>query len=126
MACSAACSTSGRSMVAELGSFGTALGGRRALPALAPRIASPAGAPRCAADGGSGALGICMCHAACTWPAAAAAAARWPTPRRRCLWFLLLPQVRLGDPEQLAKIMETDPYFITQVRGRGRSLQHSC
>lgn len=24
-------------------------------------------------------------------------------------------QVRLGDPEQLAKIMDTDPYFITQV-----------
>lgn len=23
--------------------------------------------------------------------------------------------VRLGDPEQLAKIMDTDPYFVTQV-----------
>lgn len=27
--------------------------------------------------------------------------------------------VRLGDPEQLAKIMETDPYFITQDNGAG-------
>lgn len=27
--------------------------------------------------------------------------------------------VRLGDPEQLAKIMNTDPYFITQDNGAG-------
>lgn len=27
--------------------------------------------------------------------------------------------VRLGDPEQLAKIMDTDPYFITQDNGAG-------
>ncbi|KAI3426449.1 hypothetical protein D9Q98_008816 [Chlorella vulgaris] len=27
--------------------------------------------------------------------------------------------VRMGDPEQLAKIMETDPYFITQDNGAG-------
>lgn len=27
--------------------------------------------------------------------------------------------VRLGDPEQLAKIMESDPYFITQDNGAG-------
>lgn len=27
--------------------------------------------------------------------------------------------IRLGDPEQLAKIMETDPYFITQDNGAG-------
>ena len=26
---------------------------------------------------------------------------------------------RLGDPEQLAKIMDTDPYFITQDNGAG-------
>jgi hypothetical protein len=25
----------------------------------------------------------------------------------------------MGDPEQLAKIMETDPYFITQDNGAG-------
>ena len=30
--------------------------------------------------------------------------------------------VRLGDPEQLAKIMETDPYFITQDNGAGAPL----
>ncbi|KAI7846366.1 hypothetical protein COHA_000078 [Chlorella ohadii] len=28
-------------------------------------------------------------------------------------------QVRLGDPEQLAKIMDTDPYFVTQDNGAG-------
>ena len=27
--------------------------------------------------------------------------------------------VRLGDPEQLAKIMDTDPYFVTQDNGAG-------
>ncbi|KAL4449353.1 hypothetical protein ABPG77_006997 [Micractinium sp. CCAP 211/92] len=27
--------------------------------------------------------------------------------------------IRLGDPEQLAKIMDTDPYFITQDNGAG-------
>ena len=27
--------------------------------------------------------------------------------------------VRLGDPEQLAKIMDSDPYFITQDNGAG-------
>jgi hypothetical protein len=27
--------------------------------------------------------------------------------------------IRLGDPEQLAKVMETDPYFITQDNGAG-------
>jgi hypothetical protein len=27
--------------------------------------------------------------------------------------------VRLGDPEQLAKVMETDPYFVTQDNGAG-------
>lgn len=34
---------------------------------------------------------------------------------------LLLVQVRLGDPEQLAKIMDTDPYFVTQVRPQTHS-----
>jgi len=29
---------------------------------------------------------------------------------------------RLGDPEQLAKIMATDPYFITQDNGAGAPL----
>ncbi len=27
--------------------------------------------------------------------------------------------IRLGDPEQLAKVMDTDPYFITQDNGAG-------
>lgn len=27
--------------------------------------------------------------------------------------------VRLGDPEQLAKVMDVDPYFITQDNGAG-------
>ena len=27
--------------------------------------------------------------------------------------------VRLGDPEQLAKIMEMDPYYVTQDNGAG-------
>ena len=27
--------------------------------------------------------------------------------------------MRLGDPEQLAKIMDTDPYFVTQDNGAG-------
>jgi hypothetical protein len=27
--------------------------------------------------------------------------------------------VRLGDPEQLAKVMDADPYFITQDNGAG-------
>ena len=27
--------------------------------------------------------------------------------------------VRLGDPEQLAKVMDSDPYFITQDNGAG-------
>lgn len=30
--------------------------------------------------------------------------------------------VRLGDPEQLAKIMDTDPYFVTQDNGAGAPL----
>lgn len=30
--------------------------------------------------------------------------------------------VRLGDPEQLAKVMESDPYFITQDNGAGAPL----
>lgn len=29
---------------------------------------------------------------------------------------------RLGDPDQLAKIMATDPYFITQDNGAGAPL----
>lgn len=32
-------------------------------------------------------------------------------------------QVRLGDPEQLAKIMDTDPYFITQVGTGGTEME---
>lgn len=33
--------------------------------------------------------------------------------------FAFYSCVRLGDPEQLAKVMDTDPYFITQDNGAG-------
>lgn len=30
--------------------------------------------------------------------------------------------MRLGEPEQLAKVMDTDPYFVTQDNGAGAPL----
>ena len=30
--------------------------------------------------------------------------------------------VRLGEPDQLAKVMSTDPYFVTQDNGAGAPL----
>jgi hypothetical protein len=43
-----------------------------------------------------------------------------PTPFYTPLQFY--SSVRLGDPEQLAKIMDTDPFFITQDNGAGAPL----
>lgn len=43
-----------------------------------------------------------------------------PNPRFPPIAFY--SAVRLGDPEQLALIMETDPYFITQDNGAGAPL----
>ena len=37
-----------------------------------------------------------------------------PTPKHQPLSFYTA--VRLGDPEFLAKVMSTDPYFVTQAR----------
>lgn len=47
-------------------------------------------------------------HIACRYP---------PVPKYPPIAFY--SAVRLGDPEQLAKIMDTDPYYITQDNGAG-------
>ncbi|XRB03005.1 S-malonyltransferase [Pycnococcus provasolii] len=46
------------------------------------------------------------------------ATGRYP-PQPKYPPFNFFSCVRLGDPEMLAKIMETDPYFITQDNGAG-------
>lgn len=46
---------------------------------------------------------------------------RYP-PQPRFAPFAFYSAVRLGDPEQLALIMETDPYFLTQDNGAGAPL----
>lgn len=49
------------------------------------------------------------------------ATGRYP-PQPKYPPFNFYSCVRLGDPEMLAKIMETDPYFITQDNGAGAPL----
>ena len=46
---------------------------------------------------------------------------RYP-PQPRHAPFAFYSAVRLGDPEQLALIMKTDPYFVTQDNGAGAPL----
>lgn len=43
-------------------------------------------------------------------------------PQPRHAPFAFYSSVRLGDPEQLALIMKTDPYFLTQDNGAGAPL----
>lgn len=43
-----------------------------------------------------------------------------PEPRYKPIAFYSC--VRMGDPEQLAKIMATDPYFLTQARDAAATL----
>ncbi|KXZ47596.1 hypothetical protein GPECTOR_34g755 [Gonium pectorale] len=43
---------------------------------------------------------------------------RYP-PQTRHAAFAFYSAVRLGDPEMLAKIMQVDPYFVTQDNGAG-------
>ena len=46
------------------------------------------------------------------------ATGRYP-PQPKYPPFAFYSCVRLGDPEQLALIMETDPYYVTQDNGAG-------
>lgn len=46
------------------------------------------------------------------------ATGRYP-PQPQYPPFAFYSCVRLGDPEQLAKVIDTDPYFITQDNGAG-------
>lgn len=46
------------------------------------------------------------------------ATGRYP-PQPQFPPFAFYSCVRLGDPEQLAKVMDTDPYFVTQDNGAG-------
>jgi len=53
-------------------------------------------------------MSIYRCDSFCRYP---------PVPKYPPIAFY--SAIRLGDPEQLAKIMDTDPYFITQDNGAG-------
>ena len=57
----------------------------------------------------------------CTGPQLRPAASRYPPqPFHKPIEFY--SAVRLGEPEELAKVMERDPYFVTQDNGAGAPL----
>jgi hypothetical protein len=68
--------------------------------------------------------GVIACEALHLRPASPAHMAtlcRYP-PQPRHPPFAFYSAVRLGDPDQLALIMATDPYFVTQDNGAGAPL----